>query len=64
MKRLACIFTAFIWMVCAVCVPCAALVTQTQPPLTADDASLLWSYVPGTSYRDAPSVPVWYDGRV
>ena len=58
MKRRLCVLTSICLLLCVLLMPCAALVTEATPPLTADEATLVWSYVPGTSYLDAPSVPV------
>ena len=64
MKRRLCVLTSICLLLCVLLMPCAALVTEAEPPLTADEATLLWSYVPGTGYLDAPSVPVWYADKV
>ncbi len=64
MKRSVSVLLCALLLAGMFCAPCSALVTQTEPPLTADDAALLWKYVPGTSYRDAPSVPVCYGDKV
>lgn len=64
MKRSASVLMCILLLVGLLCTPCAALVTQAEPPLTAEDAALLWKYVPGTGYRDAPSVPAYFDGKV
>ena len=64
MKRPACVLLSVLLLLGLLCAPCMALVTQTDPPRTADEATLLWKYVPGTGYRDAPSVPVFFDGKV
>lgn len=64
MKRLTSVLLCILLLVGMLCAPCGALVTTAEPPLTADDAALVWKYVPGTGYRDAPSVPVFYADKV
>lgn len=64
MKRPASVLICILMLIGLLCAPCAALVTQSAPPLTADEAVLLWKYVPGTGYRDAPSVPAFYEDKV
>ncbi|MBQ7547727.1 MAG: PQQ-binding-like beta-propeller repeat protein [Clostridia bacterium] len=64
MKRSLSVLLIFSLLLGLLCTPCAALVTEAQPPLAAGEAALRWSYVPGTSYRDAPSVPAWYADKV
>ena len=64
MKRSASVLICILLLLGTFCVPCSALVTTAGVPLTADDAALLWKYVPGTGYRNAPSVPVWYADKV
>ena len=57
-KRLTTVLLCVLLLAGVLCAPCGALVTNAEPPLTAEDAALVWKYVPGTGYRDAPSVPV------
>lgn len=64
MKRPASVLLCILLLVGMLCAPCSALVTQSEPPLTAQDAALLWKYVPGTGYRNAPSVPVFFADKV
>ncbi|MBQ7541460.1 MAG: PQQ-binding-like beta-propeller repeat protein [Clostridia bacterium] len=64
MKKVSSISVVFLLILCMLCAPCGALVTEADPPRTAEEAALLWSYVPGTGYRDAPSVPAPFAGKV
>ena len=63
-KRLTSVLLCVLLLAGVLWAPCGALVTTAEPPLTAEDAALVWKYVPGTGYRDAPSVPVWFADKV
>ena len=64
MKRPVSVLICVLVLIGMLFAPCSALVTTAAPPLKADDAQLLWKYVPGTDYLDAPSVPVYFEDKV
>ena len=47
------------------CAPLAfALQSGAELPLNAEQAELKWSYRAGTDYKNAPTIPAYFDGKV
>ncbi len=55
------------WILAIVClgnVCAAAEVYDGALPANADEAQLIWTYRAGTDYKNAPTIPVYFDGKV
>lgn len=63
LKKLSALFLCFLIFALSA-VSASAAVTDAETPVSPEEAKLIWSLKLGSSYRDAPSVPVVYGGYV